>query len=194
MDYKVFLTTSKGRWFVSISIIFLYIIIFVPTHMFLLGRTTVGLALFPVLAIGIIWGFRYSLLFGCAIFFINLVLSYFLDQNFLMNFEGLTGKNTFMVHISLVIIGGAVGKISDLNKNSQRAHDEIKELRGIIPICANCKKIRNDDGYWTHVEQYIEAHTDAKFSHSVCKECQDMLYGDQEWYENLKAEQKIKNI
>jgi PAS domain S-box-containing protein len=53
----------------------------------------------------------------------------------------------------------------------QKALDEVKTLRGIIPICAFCKKIRDDKGYWTQVETYVSQHTGADFSHSCCPEC-----------------------
>ncbi len=58
----------------------------------------------------------------------------------------------------------------------KRAKEEIKTLRGIVPICANCKRIRNDSGFWEQVEIYIESHTDAMFSHSICPECVKELY------------------
>ena len=51
-----------------------------------------------------------------------------------------------------------------------------KILTGLLPICANCKKIRNDQGYWNVVEQYITEHTDATFSHGICPECAKELY------------------
>lgn len=47
----------------------------------------------------------------------------------------------------------------------------IKTLKGLLPICASCKKIRNDQGYWQKVEVYIEDHSEVAFSHSVCPEC-----------------------
>lgn len=52
-----------------------------------------------------------------------------------------------------------------------KAISEIKELRGILPICSYCKKIRNDGGYWDQLEQYISHHTDAQFSHTICLDC-----------------------
>jgi tetratricopeptide (TPR) repeat protein len=58
----------------------------------------------------------------------------------------------------------------------QRAHDEIHVLRGILPICSSCKKIRTDEGYWNHIEVYIEQHSDAKFTHGICEECVKKLY------------------
>ncbi|MBI4445759.1 MAG: response regulator [Acidobacteria bacterium] len=53
----------------------------------------------------------------------------------------------------------------------QQALNEIKTLRGLIPICAWCKKIRNDTGYWEHLETYLRTHTEAEFSHGLCPEC-----------------------
>ncbi|WP_300671099.1 hypothetical protein [Desulfoluna sp.] len=58
------------------------------------------------------------------------------------------------------------------------AMQEIKQLKGIIPICASCKKIRDDDGYWHQVETYLSAHSEAQFSHGLCPECMESLYGD----------------
>jgi DNA-binding NtrC family response regulator len=54
---------------------------------------------------------------------------------------------------------------------------EIKILRGFLPICANCKKIRDDKGYWTRIEEYIGQHSEAEFSHGICPECLVKLYG-----------------
>ena len=49
--------------------------------------------------------------------------------------------------------------------------NEISNLRKIIPICASCKKIRDDDGFWQHVENYLSTRTDIRFSHSLCPQC-----------------------
>ncbi|MEZ4615399.1 MAG: 7TM diverse intracellular signaling domain-containing protein [Caldilineaceae bacterium] len=53
---------------------------------------------------------------------------------------------------------------------------EIKTLHGILPICANCKKIRDDEGAWRGLEEYISHHTDAEFSHGICTDCMEQLY------------------
>jgi CHASE3 domain sensor protein len=58
----------------------------------------------------------------------------------------------------------------------QEALANIKTLSGLIPICANCKKIRDDKGYWNAVEGYIMQHSDAKFSHGICPDCFKNLY------------------
>lgn len=58
----------------------------------------------------------------------------------------------------------------------QEALANVKALRGLIPICASCRKIRNDQGYWTRLETYLRQHTDAEFSHGLCVECLPRLY------------------
>lgn len=63
---------------------------------------------------------------------------------------------------------------------------EINALQGIIPICSQCKKIRDDKGYWNQLESYFEKHSQTSFSHGMCPECSDELYGDKEWYIDMK--------
>ncbi len=67
----------------------------------------------------------------------------------------------------------------------QQALSEVKTLSGLLPICAACKKIRDDQGYWRQVEEYVSAHTPAQFTHSLCPDCMKRLYpeffqGDEE--------------
>jgi len=61
---------------------------------------------------------------------------------------------------------------------------EVKTLNGLLPICASCKKIRNDQGYWQNVEEYVHQHSGAEFSHGICPECLAKLYPEQ--YERIK--------
>ncbi|MFH2130156.1 MAG: hypothetical protein ABIK68_07265 [bacterium] len=81
------------------------------------------------------------------------------------------------------------------NKNNelQKALKEVKELSGLLPICAQCKKIRDDKGYWNQLESYIEKHSDARFSHGICGECAEELYGDAKWYQKGKKEGRFKS-
>lgn len=58
----------------------------------------------------------------------------------------------------------------------QEALANIKVLRGLLPICSHCKKIRDDKGYWKQVEVYIREHTEAEFSHGLCPDCVRKLY------------------
>ena len=63
-----------------------------------------------------------------------------------------------------------------LIRELREALDDVKTLRGFIPICANCKQIRNDKGFWQQVEDYLAAHSNAQFSHGICPECIEKLY------------------
>lgn len=84
----------------------------------------------------------------------------------------------------LVFIGGSIFIIVGLIVlNQQRveqdlidAHKEITTLQGIIPICSICKKIRNDEGDWDQLERYIQSHSEAEFSHSICPDCMKRDY------------------
>jgi two-component system, NtrC family, sensor kinase len=67
---------------------------------------------------------------------------------------------------------------SDLIERLSRALTDIRTLEGIVPICASCKKVRDDTGYWQQVESYVSSHTMAEFSHGICPECSARLYPD----------------
>jgi PAS domain S-box-containing protein len=64
--------------------------------------------------------------------------------------------------------------VSELSK----ALEDVKKLSGLLPICANCKKIRDDKGYWHQIEVFLMEHSEAEFTHSLCKECAKKLYPD----------------
>ena len=67
-------------------------------------------------------------------------------------------------------------ELEDTNKKLKEANERIKVLSGMIPICCNCKKIRDDEGFWNQIEVYISKHSEAEFSHGICPDCIDMLY------------------
>jgi PAS domain S-box-containing protein len=71
----------------------------------------------------------------------------------------------------------------------QQALTEVKTLSGLLPICSSCKKIRDDDGYWNQIDSYISRHTEADFSHGICPDCTEKLYGKEDWY--LKSKKKV---
>jgi len=74
-------------------------------------------------------------------------------------------------------------KLSSLSEEQKgliaRLHDalaNIKTLKGMLPICASCKKVRDDKGYWNQIEEYVRDHTDAEFSHGLCPDCAQKYY------------------
>jgi PAS domain-containing protein len=88
-------------------------------------------------------------------------------------------------------ISGVIGIALDITERKAAEHEReqligqlqealasIKTLRGLVPICAACKKIRDDSGYWNQLESYLHTHTEAEFSHGICPECTQQLYGD----------------
>lgn len=60
----------------------------------------------------------------------------------------------------------------------QKATEDVKQLSGLLPICMGCKKIRNDEGYWIQIENYISEHSEAKFTHALCDQCVIKFYPD----------------
>ncbi len=69
-------------------------------------------------------------------------------------------------------------EVEQKNRELQAALDQIKTLQGILPICSFCKQIRNDQGSWQRLEEYIQAHSGAEFSHCVCPKCMQKQYPD----------------
>lgn len=78
---------------------------------------------------------------------------------------------------------------AQLTKELQDALNKVKQLSGLLPICASCKKIRDDKGYWNQIEVYILDHSEAEFSHGICPECMKNLYPEQ-YKKILKEETK----
>ncbi len=97
---------------------------------------------------------------------------------------------TFVVYIIIGLTKEIKTGEKDLKKKDKeltQSKSEVSELKGLIPICSKCKKIRDDKGYWNLLESFIEKHSDAFFSHSICPECSNELYGSEEWYRDMKC-------
>ena len=100
-------------------------------------------------------------------------------------------KNYFL----MVLLDRERDKLAQANRSLKQrleeirqAQKEIKILSGLIPICANCKKIRDDQGYWNQIESYISEHSDAVFSHALCPDCIEELYGKEEWFQKAQGQ------
>ncbi len=90
------------------------------------------------------------------------------------------------------ILAHKIKELKRANLELKTAHDEIQTLSGMLPICASCKKIRDDKGYWNRIESYITDRSEATFSHGICPTCLEKLY--QEEFDLLKAENKLQNL
>ncbi|MGD0022881.1 MAG: sensor with HAMP domain protein, partial [Smithellaceae bacterium] len=69
-------------------------------------------------------------------------------------------------------------KLHDTIAELQNALADVNQLSGLLPICAYCKKIRDDKGYWNQIEAYLQKHTEAEFSHGICPDCEKKFYAD----------------
>ncbi|MCG8616935.1 MAG: phosphate/phosphite/phosphonate ABC transporter substrate-binding protein [Desulfobacterales bacterium] len=96
--------------------------------------------------------------------------------------------------ISILIVfalgGIAMVRIIRLNRSLKKAYAEVKTLSGLVPICSSCKNIRDDKGYWNRIETYIQAHSEARFSHGMCPDCEEKLYGNEDWYQKIKEKNR----
>lgn len=70
-----------------------------------------------------------------------------------------------------IVVGAGVGHLADVNRELRLANEEIRRLRSFLPICAECKAIRDDEGYWRSVEDYLAEHVEVQFSHGICPSC-----------------------
>ena len=74
------------------------------------------------------------------------------------------------------------------NVELSEALNQVKQLKGLLPICMFCKKIRKDENYWQQIEQYLVEHTEADFSHSICPECMEKHYPEYRRIKQAKEE------
>ena len=93
-----------------------------------------------------------------------------------------------VVNEDITEIKRAHDELKKLNSELTEALNKVKLLSGFLPICANCKKIRDDSGYWKQIEKYISEHSEAAFTHSICPECYDKLYSKE--LEEIKTGKK----
>ncbi len=114
----------------------------------------------------------------------------------------ITGKAEYGSNNKAVRIFGSIQDITEsknaqiekeqLIRKLQDALEKVNVLSGLVPICANCKKIRDDKGFWNNLETYIQNHSSVLFSHAICPECTEKLYGKYEWYTNAKKKSVLK--
>lgn len=93
--------------------------------------------------------------------------------------------NTIILLVSFLVIGWTIARLRELFKKEQQGREnlervisEVKVLEGILPICASCKKIRNDKGEWQQIEEYIRQKTNTEFTHGLCPQCGKKLLQD----------------
>ncbi len=94
-------------------------------------------------------------------------------------FDQVSARNKALVELNLNLekkVEERTRQLTETNQSLQNALDEVKTLKGILPLCSYCKKIRDDDGYWNQVDVYISEHSGAGISHGICPDCMKELY------------------
>ena len=94
------------------------------------------------------------------------------------------GKVIISIHSDITDLKKKTTELNNTNMMLQEALANNKILSGLVPICARCKSILDDKGFWESIEKYIERNTDLLFTHRMCQKCEEELYGNQEWYKN----------
>jgi hypothetical protein len=118
-------------------------------------------------------GRKWGLIFALSMPLIRLYFAIFLWDAPWTIFE--TAINA---SIRVVVLTGFAYLVDRIVIYERELEKEVRILEGILPICSFCKKIRNKDGNWERLEQYIRAHSEAEFSHGMCPECAKQHYPD----------------
>jgi len=105
------------------------------------------------------------------------------ENRYTEKFERLLSKFRDLIQFDLEIIY-MNQMLGDTNRRLTDYLEELHTLRGLVPICANCKSIRDEEGNWLSIEQYLADNPDVNFSHDICPKCMKTLYPDLDNYKN----------
>ena len=83
---------------------------------------------------------------------------------------------TFTVQLGFAATAWRNVTLQNVSSELERAKREVTQLKGLLPICMHCNKIRSDNGKWQHMEVYVESHTEAAFTHALCSDCELLHY------------------
>ncbi len=128
--------------------------------------------IFPVMLVAWNRGLKLSLVCSLAFALSRLAREYALDQHRIT----LEDKGTALVCFFVLALLAALTHL--LSVQSRQLRQRVQQLEGILPICAGCKSIRDEQGHWIQLEGYLTTRTPAQFSHSFCPECYKAFYGD----------------
>lgn len=177
---------------IAVSIL-LFFFIFLAAQGGMENTAIVWVFLFPSVSISLT-GTRRGVLFSVVLFLAVLTVFFLQNESFIRGSYSIHFQIRFAAVYTTITLLAIIGeelrsRIQErLKKSNQEKEEaiqklnkslrEIKTLQGILPICAHCKKIRDDKGYWQAVDQYIHTRTDVRFSHALCPECMIKHYSD----------------
>ena len=181
------------RTLVLFVIIITYIIILYLLYPVIFS-SGIAFSIFPIFVAAYLFGSWGGLAAGMLAIPLNYSLCYIYGG---LNNVSFVQAAFWMIHIVLIFSGFIFGKIHDLRitlqkekvikkqleqemerlfKKWNKAIKEVNFLSGLVPICSNCKSIRNDEGYWEKLESFFQKHTELEFTHSICPDCYRKLY------------------
>ena len=139
-----------------------------------------ALVLIPIMVLSLLYGIKGGLTMGVLAFPVSRLLFFLFNRPPMQE-----PRDIVMGAVVSLFFGLILGYYKDLTVRYRRtsmelarAISEVKRLSGLLPICANCNKVRDDEGYWQKVEHYISAHSEVEFTHGLCPECMKKLYPD----------------
>lgn len=117
----------------------------------------------------------YLAMFGISLHFLPQIISRLLDRQARLSAAQRETENRHRAELE-GLVAERTAELRQTNRSLRQALDEVQTLSGLLPICTNCKKIRDDKGYWQGVEDYIRTHSQADFTHGICPDCLAKLY------------------
>lgn len=183
----------RKRVTLCVAVALAYVLVFDPLH-HESGQLAVAAAILPVMVLGNSFGLWGGLIAGAVLIPLNASLLLLAGEPSVSSF---TGQFFWPVHFTFILVGIVIGHLRNDRLRLERALEEkeiaedererlvselrsalarIKTLRGLLSMCSNCKKIKDDRGLWQHVETYVRRHSNAEFSHGFCPDCMSELY------------------
>ncbi|MBN2325041.1 MAG: hypothetical protein JXQ30_15030 [Spirochaetes bacterium] len=137
-----------------------------------------SLILIPIAAFAILFGIKGGAALGVLSFPLSRLIFHLFQR------PPMTDPKDIVMGIAVSLFFGLLlGYLRDTtlrykrtSEELARAISEVKRLSGLLPICAHCNKVRDDEGYWRRVEDYVSAHSEVEFTHGLCPDCMKELY------------------
>lgn len=117
----------------------------------------------------------YLAMFGVSLYFLPRIISRLLDRQARLTAAQREAEDRHRAELES-LVAERTAELRQANQDLRRALDEVQTLSGLLPICTTCKKIRDDQGYWQGVEDYIRTHSQADFTHGICPDCLAKIY------------------
>ncbi len=169
--------SKKRLGLISLILYFIYVIVYLEFRVYVTQMAVFGLI--PIIFMSVIdqkWGMGLALIN----FPIHILMRMHFNDSLLFALNMLIAP--FITNLLLSYVIGGFVELNLVNyrncKKLQKKIKENEELKSLVPICSKCKKIRDDEGYWSHIEHYLQDHQKMTFSHGICPDCREKIEND----------------